>query len=493
MAKIPEIIDPDATYRDAMATINESAFKIGIIVDDQGVINRTVSDGDIRRALLQGAQLNDAVATLPQKPPVSFPDGTSDEVLFAAMREHGIQAVVLTDTANRPLRLKGRRSFEPGILLSPPHMGQEETHFVQKAFDENWVAPAGPNLNAFEAKLADVSERSQALALSSGTAALHLALRVLNVRATDRVYVSDLTFVASLNAILYEGAEPVLIDSEPGSWNMSPQALQRRLEKDSAAGALPAAIIVVHLYGQSADMDPIMALAIHHNVPVIEDAAESLGASYNGKPSGAHGVLSAYSFNGNKIITTSGGGALVSDWPDLIDRARKLSTQGRDAGEHYQHSEVAYNYRMSNILAGIGLAQLDLLPSRVAARRRVFERYRSALSDIPGIAFQGEAPNGKGSRWLTVLQFDPNQIDRHPYQFLRKLQAEGIDCRPAWKPMHMQPLCHGMQMEPHTDTQIVSSALFLTSLCLPSGSAMSESEQDRVSDGIRKIALSRQD
>ncbi|MCP5086150.1 MAG: DegT/DnrJ/EryC1/StrS aminotransferase [Rhodobacteraceae bacterium] len=474
-----------------MAAINASENQIGIVVDDAGSINRTVSDGDIRRALLNGAQLDDPVANLPSKTPITFPEGTPDETLYASMQENGIQAVILTDSANRPVGLKGRRSFEPGILLSPPHMGQEETQFVQKAFDENWIAPAGPNLNAFEAKLAEVSGRSNAMALSSGTAALHLALRVMNIRAGDRVYVSDLTFVASLNPILYEDAVPVLIDSEPGSWNMSPLALQTRLEKDSAAGTLPAAIIVVHLYGQSADMNSIMELASQYGVQIIEDAAESLGASYDGKPSGAHGVLSAYSFNGNKIITTSGGGALVSDRPDLIERVRKLSTQGRDPGDHYQHSEIAYNYRMSNILAGIGLGQLDLLPARVTARRRVFERYKDALCDIPGISFQGETLLGEGSRWLTVVQFDPNKIDLHPYQFLRRLQAERIDCRPAWKPMHLQPLCHHFEFEPHSENQVVSAGLFLTSLCLPSGSAMSDAEQDRVISGITNIAQNR--
>ncbi|MCP5074557.1 MAG: aminotransferase class I/II-fold pyridoxal phosphate-dependent enzyme [Rhodobacteraceae bacterium] len=472
-----------------MAAINASENKIGIVVNEHDAIARTVSDGDIRRALLTGAQLDDPVSRLPAKKPITYPDGTADEVLYAAMKKHSIQAVVLTDAADRPVGLRGRRSFEPGILLSPPHMGHEETQFVQKAFDENWIAPAGPNLNDFEAKLAEISDRQQAIALSSGTAALHLALRVMNIQAGARVYVSDLTFVASLNPILYEGAVPVLIDSEPGSWNMSPDALERRLEKDRKANALPAAIIVVHLYGQSADMDSIMALASHYGVQIIEDAAESLGASYNGRPSGAHGVLTAYSFNGNKIITTSGGGALVSDRSDLIDRVRKLSTQGRDPGEHYQHSEIAYNYRMSNILAGIGLAQLDLLSARVAARRRVFDRYNEALSDIPGISFQGETPKGQGSRWLTVLKFNPNRINLHPYQFLRRLQKERIDCRPAWKPMHLQPLCHHMDFEAHSEDQVVSAGLFLTSLCLPSGSAMSEAEQGRVISGIRSIAL----
>ncbi|QIE47949.1 DegT/DnrJ/EryC1/StrS family aminotransferase (plasmid) [Pseudohalocynthiibacter aestuariivivens] len=378
--------------------------------------------------------------------------------------------------------------MEGMILLSPPHIGMAEMDYIHEAFADNWVAPAGPNLEAFEHRLAEVSGRKSALALSSGTAALHLALRVLDTVPGDRVYVSDLTFVASLQPILYEHAVPVLIDAEPVSWNMSPLALERQLVLDAQAGNLPKAIVVVHLYGQSADMAAILQLANRYGVPVIEDAAESLGATYQNRPSGSHGLLSAFSFNGNKIITTSGGGALVSDRNDLIDRARILATQGRDQADHYQHSQIAYNYRMSNVLAGIGRGQLDLLPDRVAARQGVFRRYRDGLADIPGIGFQSDPENSIGSRWLTVIDLNPDLIDLHPYQFMRSLRAQGIETRPAWKPMHMQPLCQGMRFVPHTGSDAVAPGLFLRSLCLPSGSAMSTAAQDRIIDAVRLIA-----
>ncbi|MDG1462973.1 MAG: DegT/DnrJ/EryC1/StrS family aminotransferase, partial [Gammaproteobacteria bacterium] len=290
---------------------------------------------------------------------------------------------------------------------------------------------------------------------------------------------------ATLQPIFYEGACPVLIDSEPKSWNMSPDALERRLEKDAATGCLPKAVIVVHLYGQSADMDAILALTDRYGVPVIEDAAESIGASYNNRPSGSHGLLSAYSFNGNKIITTSGGGALVSDREDLIERARMLSTQGRDPAEHYQHGNVAYNYRMSNVLAGIGLGQLELLDDRVVRRREIFETYRVGLGDIPGISFQNETKGSFGNRWLTVISLNPDQIPLHPYQLLRVLRNEGIESRPAWKPMHMQPICANCPFEPHSDTEVVSSRLFVQSLCLPSGSLLDNGQQQRVITRVR--------
>ncbi|HDZ39945.1 MAG TPA: DegT/DnrJ/EryC1/StrS family aminotransferase [Marinobacter sp.] len=374
------------------------------------------------------------------------------------------------------------------ILLSPPHMGLSESNYVRKAFDDNWIAPAGPNLNAFEVALREASGRAHTLALSSGTAALHLALRVLGVGVGDAVYVSDLTFAATLQPVLYQNALPVLIDSEPQSWNMSPVALERRLARDATNGCLPKALIVVHLYGQSADMGAILALTEQYGVPIIEDAAESLGASYGNRPSGAHGLLSAYSFNGNKIITTSSGGALVSDREDLIERARMLSTQGRDPAEHYQHSHIAYNYRMSNVLAGIGLGQLELLQDRVARRCTIFETYRAGLDDIRGISFQDELADSRGNRWLTVITLDPDLISRHPYQLLRELRSKGIESRPAWKPMHMQPICAGYGFEPHSHTDVVSSRLFFQSLCLPSGSTLSDEQQQRVIACVREFA-----
>lgn len=373
------------------------------------------------------------------------------------------------------------------ILLSPPHMGARELELVREAFDDNWIAPAGPNLARFERELAQISGRTEALAVISGTAALHLALRALGVRRGERVYVSNLTFAASLQPILYEGCVPVLIDAEPASWNMSPAALGAQLARDDVRGSLPRAIIVVHLYGQSADLAPICELAARYGVPLIEDAAESLGAFYQGRPSGSHGMLAAFSFNGNKIITTSGGGALVGNDPALIARARHLATQGRGDALHYQHEDIAYNYRMSNVLAGIGCGQLELLADRVTARRAIHARYRAGLGDIAGLGFQEEAPGGEGSRWLTVITLDPDHIPLHCYQVIRSLQSAGIEARPGWKPMHMQPLCRGMEYATHSAGEDVSSRLFLQSICLPSGSALTPNAQGRVIAALRQL------
>jgi len=472
-----------------MNLIEQAPAKICVVTDGNGVLHRTLTDGDIRRALLSGDSLHMSITQMSgaRKIPIMAQTGASREVLEALFYKEQVRVIVLVDSDQRPVELVEKTQFESIVLLSPPHMGETEASFVAEAFSDNWVAPAGPNIAAFEALLAKTTGRKHALALSSGTAALHLALRVLNVKPQDRVYVSDLTFIASLQPIYYEQAVPVLIDSEPDTWNMSPLALKRRLEKDAKAKTLPTAIIVVHIYGQSANIAAICALADHYGIPVIEDAAESLGATYQNMPSGSHGVLAAYSFNGNKIITTAGGGALVSDDAALIARAQMLSTQGRDPAEHYQHSTVAYNYRMSNILAGIGRGQVAILPERVAARRDVFQRYKEGFSDISGLSFQADSSGSTGSRWLTVLNLDPDHIDLHPYQLIRQLRCQNIEARAGWKPMSLQPLCAGLDFEPHSDEETVSSALFLRTICLPSGSSMLPEIQDRVMDSIRRL------
>ena len=485
----PNIVTPEMSIREVMATLETAKVKLCVLVDNDSHLCRTIVDGDIRRALLNGLSLQSPASSLPDQTAICLPVEADDPDVAQVFEQNPtINAIVLVDADNRPAGIVPRSAVSASILLSPPHMGEAESVYVRKAFEDNWIAPAGPNLNSFEHALKAASGRSYTLALSSGTAALHLALRVLGVGAGDRVYVSDLTFAASLQPVLYQNAEPVLIDSEPESWNMSPAALKRRLEKDAVAGQLPKAIIVVHLYGQSADMGAIMDIANHFQIPIVEDAAESLGATYGNRPSGSHGVLAAYSFNGNKIITTSGGGALVSEREDLIERARNLSTQGRDPAEHYQHSSIAYNYRMSNVLAGIGMGQLELLPSRVARRREIFETYRDALGDIPGLGFQGELHGSEGNRWLTVISLNPDRIVRHPYQLLRELRQDGIESRPAWKPMHMQPVCAGCEFEPHSETDVISSTLFLQSLCLPSGSMLGAEQQQRVILRVRELA-----
>ncbi len=483
---LTNLLKTTASISEALNTINDSDNKICLVTEPDGRLARVVTDGDIRRALIDGATTEDAISVLPPTDPVTCGVKAGEADILSLMISNDINIVVVVNEANHPVSLVSRSMLEPNVLLSPPHMGERERIYVGNAFEENWVAPAGPHLAKFEHELEKVTGLEAALAVSSGTAALHLAMRVLNVKAGDRVYVSDLTFAASAQPILYENAVPVLIDSEPGTWNMSPEALARKLEKDKTLGVLPAAIIVVHIYGQCANMERICELADFYGIPIVEDAAESLGATYRNSSSGAHGTLAAFSFNGNKIITTGGGGALVSNNRELIELARYLSTQGRDAALHYQHEKVAYNYRMSNILAGIGRGQLALLGERVEARRHIFDRYRNGLKDIPGIRFQENSPNSQGNRWLTVVDLDPDEFGLHPYQVIKKLGQHGIECRPAWKPMHLQPLFRRYEIEFHSEHEYIAGEHFLRSLCLPSGSSMTEDAQDRIIGQLRK-------
>lgn len=475
------------SLRHALSTLERSVAKIALVVDGSGKLLRTVTDGDIRRGLLAGLDLAAPIAALDGRAPLTVRHDEPHERVLGLLDEHGVSAVVRVDPAGRPLEIVDRSRAAGTTWMSPPHIGAREIELVQAAFEDNWVAPAGPNLLEFERRLSMISGLDHALAVSSGTAALHLALRVLDVRTGDRVYVSDLTFVATLQPILYEKAVPVLVDSEANSWNMSPAALQRLLVADQQQDQLPAAIIVAHIYGQSAEIAEICALAARFGVPVVEDAAESLGASFAGRPSGFHGAIAAYSFNGNKIITTSGGGALVSRNGELIERARYLATQGRDPYEHYQHSAIAYNYRLSNVLAGIGVGQLEILNDRVAARREIFRRYFEGLSDLPAISFQGEPAGSAGNRWLTVLRIDPDRCHLHPFQIMRRMREHGIETRPGWKPMHLQPLCAGLWFEPDSGRNPMSGALYHQTLCLPSGSALGVAEQDRIMAVLRDI------
>jgi pyridoxal phosphate-dependent aminotransferase EpsN len=377
-----------------------------------------------------------------------------------------------------------KRQLNPRILLSAPHMSGAEQHYIQEAFATNWIAPLGPNVDAFEQEMAAYLGVDETLALSSGTAAIHLALRLIGVGAGDTVFCSSLTFVASANPILYQGAEPVFIDSEPDTWNMSPFALAQAFRVEAARGRLPKAVIAVNLYGQSADMEAIVALCEQYDVPLIEDAAESLGSEYGGRKSGTFGRYGIYSFNGNKIITTSGGGMLVGGGPGELARARFLATQARDAAAHYQHSTMGYNYRLSNILAGVGRAQLQVLDERVAARRSVFNRYADQLSGLPGLALMPEAPGSLSNRWLTALTVDSATAGISVSEVLDALVQDNIEARPVWKPLHLQPLFAGSTYYPHQVGESISEQLFATGLCLPSGSSLTEEEQDRVTGCI---------
>lgn len=368
------------------------------------------------------------------------------------------------------------------IFLSPPHMSGRELEYVQGAFASNWIAPVGPDVDAFERAFAETIGVEHAAALSSGSAALHLALLLLGVGPGDEVFVSTFTFAASVNPIVYLGARPVFIDSELISWNMDPALLEMALADRAKTGTLPKAVMVVHIYGQSADMDPIMAVCDRYGVPVIEDATEALGASYRSKAPGTMGRFGAFSFNGNKIITTSGGGMLVSSDGDAIRHARKLATQARDPAPHYQHSEIGYNYRLSNILAAIGRGQLEALSERVEARRRNFAWYERALGDTPGIGFQPEAPWGLHTRWLSCITIDAAAFGADRETVRLALEAANIESRPLWKPMHQQPIFADAEFYGGA----VADDLFDRGLCLPSGSSLDESRLNRVVAAIRR-------
>lgn len=369
------------------------------------------------------------------------------------------------------------------ILLSTPHMGDRELEFVKEAFDTNWIAPVGPHVDAFEQEFCQIIGARHAAAVSSGTAALHLALRLIGIESGDEVFCSTLTFIATASPITYLGAKPVFIDSDRTSWNMNPDLVWEALERRARMGKLPKAVVLVHLYGQSADIDPILEACSAYEIPLIEDAAESLGANYKGRSPGTFGRIGIYSFNGNKIITTSGGGMLVSDDPDLVTKACFLATQARDPAPHYQHSEIGHNYRLSNVLAGIGRGQLRVLGERVAARRRNFELYQQALGTLPGIEFMPEAPFGRATRWLTCLTINPTAFGADREQVRVALGKQQIEARPVWKPLHLQPVFAGCECI----GGVIAEDLFEYGLCLPSGSNLTTEDLERVIHAIAEI------
>jgi dTDP-4-amino-4,6-dideoxygalactose transaminase len=367
------------------------------------------------------------------------------------------------------------------IWLSSPHMGDLEQHYISESFKSNWIAPLGPNVDAFENALQNVTKTKHAAVLSSGTSAIHLSLILLNIKPGDIVFCQSFTFSASANPITYLGAIPVFIDSEFETWNMDPILLKSALYDANCKGNLPKAIIVVHLYGMPAKIDEIIAIANEYNIPIIEDAAEALGSSISNKPCGSFGLFGILSFNGNKIITTSSGGALLSNNSKMIEKARFLSTQARDPAPHYQHSEIGYNYRMSNVLAGIGIGQLEVLKNRVEARRSNLDRYKQyfAKHNKTGfnIFFQEEPEGYFSNRWLTCILVDPNKNKGLTREEIRlAMDNEMIESRPLWKPMHKQPVFSSMK----SYLNGVSDVLFEYGLCLPSGSNLTENEFERI-------------
>jgi dTDP-4-amino-4,6-dideoxygalactose transaminase len=369
------------------------------------------------------------------------------------------------------------------IYLSSPHMSQFERAFVLDAFDSNWIAPLGPHVDAFEKEFADRVSAKEAVAVSSGTAALHLSMILLGVGPGDEVLTSTLTFAATANAITYVGAKPVFIDSDHATWNMDPELLAKELRACARRKKLPKAVVVVDLYGQCADYGPIREACARYDVPIVEDSAEALGATYDNRSVGTFGELGVFSFNGNKIITTSGGGMLVCNHKSLADRARFLATQARDPAPHYQHSEIGYNYRMSNLLAAVGRGQLRVLDDRVQRRRANFDFYEQSLGDLPGIAFMPEFSRGRSNRWLTCIIVDPKTFGATREDIRLAAQAENIETRPIWKPMHLQPVFAGCR----TRGGAVAEQIFEFGLCLPSGSNLAEEDRLRVANLIREV------
>jgi dTDP-4-amino-4,6-dideoxygalactose transaminase len=362
-------------------------------------------------------------------------------------------------------------------------MGGHEMKYIQEAYDTNWVAPLGPNVNEFEKELAYVLRTPGVAALSSGTAAIHLALIILGIKNGDEVICSSFTFSATANPIMYQGATPVFIDSEADTWNMDPGLLEKAIKERIKKGNKPKAIVFVHLYGMPAKITDILKISVRYDIPLIEDAAEALGSRYYEKSCGSFGLMGILSFNGNKIITTSGGGALVSDNLKYIEKARFLATQARDKAPHYQHSEVGYNYRMSNIVAGIGRGQLEVLENRISKRRENNQFYRKFFSDYDFISFQNEPYGHFSNYWLTTILIGANKQGVSSESIRLKMEAENIETRPLWKPMHMQPVFSGY---PVYQTG-VSEQLFYSGLCLPSGSNLTDDEKERIIDQLSKI------
>lgn len=362
------------------------------------------------------------------------------------------------------------------IYLSPPDVGPREREYLLRAFDSGWVAPLGPEVDGFEAEIAAFVGLPHAVALSSGTAAIHLALKVLGVEEGDRVVTSTLTFVATANAITYCGATPVFIDSDRTSWNMDPQLLSLELEQSARAGRLPAAVIAVDIFGQCADYAQIGEICGKYGVPLIEDAAEALGASYRGQPAGSFGEIGIFSFNGNKIMTTSGGGMLVTRHGDFAERVKYLATQARQPVTHYEHREIGFNYRMSNLLAAVGRAQLEGLPEKISRRCAIRERYALALEALPGVRVMPEAPHCASNAWLTVITVDPVLASFSAESAQLALESQGIESRPIWKPMHLQPIFAKAEVRGGN----VSEQLFAQGLCLPSGSSLTSEQQEEI-------------
>jgi dTDP-4-amino-4,6-dideoxygalactose transaminase len=478
----------EKTLRDAMKILDKDNDALLLMTNDDGLFEGAITKANLDNAILAGQSMEAPVSALRHIQTFAVSESTPRREALALMIQHELDYLPVLNNNRLVVNVLCRREINERILLSTPHMGTAERKYVEDAFQTNWIAPLGPNVDAFESEFAKLMGVKHAAALSSGTAAIHIALILLGVGPGDLVFCSTLTFAASANPIVYQGAQPVFIDSDYDSWNMSSVALRRAFLSAAKKGRLPKAVIVVNLYGQSADMDAIQEICRQYGVPIVEDAAESLGALYKGRCSGTFGRLGVYSFNGNKIITTSGGGMLVSDHRDAIEKARFLATQARDAAQHYEHSQIGFNYRMSNILAGVGRGQLEVLSERVLARRAVFSRYKEGLADIPAISWMPEPEWSYSTRWLSTCTLNPALTRVTRNNLISTLASEMIEARPVWKPLHLQPVFRTCEYFSH-DTHSVSDVLFERGMCLPSGSNLPINSQNRIIDVIRRTFL----
>jgi len=480
------IVSLECSILNAMSIINSSKQLILLAVDDNGVLVRTITDGDVRRILLERSDLNGRIKDFLTKDPITVSIDLPETEVFKLMCKYEINQIPIVDDIGRPLGIHIKSDIDKNILLSVPHMGRFEEQYVKQAFDGNWIAPIGPNVNAFEEEISNYVGGSYVAVVNSGTSAIHLSLILLNISQNDLVFCQSFTFIASVNPVLYQGATPVFIDSESKTWNMSPIALKKALEDHKKKNTLPKAIIVVHLYGNSASMKKIISIGNEYNVPVIEDAAESIGSFYQGKHTGTMGKFGIFSFNGNKIITTSSGGALISHDKKLIDRARFLSTQAKDPAPHYEHSEIGYNYRMSNVLAGIGRGQLKVLNERVRSRRNVLEKYKKGLKEIDSIDWIPDVRGDYSNSWLSVFSINPKKTDVTAKTLIKILLKKKIEARHVWKPMHQQKLF--IKNQYYTESgESFCDYLFETGVCLPSSSNITISQQNLVIENIIKI------
>jgi dTDP-4-amino-4,6-dideoxygalactose transaminase len=486
-------VTKQSTIKDALIVIDKSSIGLALLVDESQCLLRTVTDGDLRRLIINGANITQTLSLLPELHSVSLDHQPCIDTALDILNEHNINHLPIVDKNNVPVAIVSRKDISSKILLSVPHIGHEETKYVQEAFDTNWVAPLGPNVDAFEKEVAEYTGIKYATAVNSGTAAIHLALCVLNVTKNDIVFCSSFTFIASASPIVYQGATPVFIDSEPDSWNMSPIALLKAFEYYAKRNIKPKAVVIVNLYGQSANYEELTAICAKYDVPIVEDAAESIGASYKNKASGSFGTIGVFSFNGNKIITTSGGGMLVSDNFELIQRAKFLSTQAKLDKPYYYHDTIGYNYRMSNILAGIGRGQLKVLDTRVNARRKIFDNYKTGLANITALDWMPESSQSYSTHWLSTCTINPNKTHLTPQKIIDYLAENNIEARRTWNPMHQQPVFKDCMYFKHTETSSdikeisVSDYLFDYGLCLPSSSSLTSQQQQKIIAVISNI------